>query len=127
MAGDYRELGKQEPGRYFQLRYCATFDDVKNGGPPFQIDGDLFAKWYKETATRCPVMLRHLMAFLQPRVAYDKDRTSPVPKSEIQPYLRNHAAAFLTVSPATSQMTISTALQNLLKYAKIFGSEAATN
>ena len=75
----------------------------------------------------CPVMLRHLMSFLQPKVAYDKDRTSPVPKNQIQPYLRIHAAAFLTVSPATSQMTMSTALQKLLKYAKIFGSEAVTN
>ena len=48
MAGEYRELGKQEPERYFQLRYCATFDDVKNGGPPFQIDGDTYTKGTKK-------------------------------------------------------------------------------
>jgi hypothetical protein len=126
MASAFRELGTQDPQRYFQVQHCATFDDVKNGGPPFQIDGNLFANWYEETMTRCPVMLRHLMSFLQSKVAYD-DRTSPIPKNPIQPYLRIHAAAFLTVSPATSRMTIATALQKLLKYAKIFGSEAVTN
>jgi hypothetical protein len=126
MAGDYRELVKQQPERYVQLRHCATFDDVKNGGPPFQIDGDLYATWYQETSTRCPVMLRYLMAFFQQRVAYNKDRTSPVPRSDIQPHLRNCAAAFLTASPAIAQMTISMALQKLLKYAKVLGSERVT-
>ena len=37
--------------------------------------------------------------------------------------MRNYAAAFLTASPATAQMTISIALQKLLKYAKVLGSE----
>ena len=77
MAGDYREWAKHKPDRYVQLRPCATFDDVKNGGPPFQIDGDLYARWCQETATRCPVMVRCLMAFFQERVAYHKDQTSP--------------------------------------------------
>ena len=50
----------------------------------------------------------------------------PVPKSHIQPLLRIHAAAYLTASPTTSETTISTALQNLVKYAKVFGSEEVT-
>jgi hypothetical protein len=63
------------------------------------------------------------MAFFQHRVAYNKDRTSPVPRSDIQPHLRHRAAAFLTALPAIAQMTISMAVQKLLKYAKVLGSE----
>jgi hypothetical protein len=97
---------------------------VENDGPPFQIDGSIFANWSREIGTRCPVMLRHLMNFLQPRVEFHENRSRPIPKSEIQLNLRVHAAAFLTASPATSKMTIETALKKLLGYAKGFGSEA---
>jgi hypothetical protein len=96
---------------------------VTNGGPPFQIDSQAFAEWLKVTKSHCPVILRHLMNFLQQWVIFDPSRTQPAPKTRIQPFLRIHAAAYLTASPTTARMTIGAALTKLMKYAKVFGSE----
>ena len=45
MASEFRELETQNPQRYFPLPVCDTFESVKNGGPPFQVDNSIFAEW----------------------------------------------------------------------------------
>ena len=62
------------------------------------------------------------MNFFQQWVTFGS-RKQPVSKNRIQPLLRIHAVAYLTASPTTARMTISTALTKLMKYAKVFGSE----
>ena len=106
MADAFRKLEAQHPRQYFRLPTCDAYENVENGGPPLQIDREMFAIWSRGIGTRCPVMLHHLMNFLQPRVAFNANRKQPISKRELQPHLRVHAGAFLMASPVTSKMTI---------------------
>ena len=51
MANTFRNQVVCYPQDYFVLRPCVTYPNVANGGPPFQIDGETFAKWLQNTKT----------------------------------------------------------------------------
>jgi hypothetical protein len=84
----------------------------------------MFAIWSNGAKAYCPIMLQHMMDFLQPRVEFNENRRQPMSKNELQPHLRLHISAFLTASPVTSKMVIEAALKRLMRYAKVFGSES---
>ena len=123
MAHTFRNLVACRPQEYFVLRPCATYSNVKNGRPPFQIKDGTFVEWLKVTKAQCPVILRHVLNFFRPWVSFDGNRNQPEPKSRLQPLLRGHAAVYLTASQVTARMTIGAALTKLMKYAKVFTSE----
>ena len=123
MATNFRNLVTRQPRDYFVLRPCATYPSVTNGGPPFQIGGEVFDKWLMVTRTKCPLVLRHVMNFFRPWVGLDRTGDQPESKEVLQPRLRAHAAAYLTASQTTARMTISTAMIKLCKYAKVIASE----
>jgi len=68
-----------------------TYQNVANGGPPFQIDGSVLTQWLQCTRTQCPVILRHVLNFFQSWVCFDPNRSQPVSKEQLQPLLRSHA------------------------------------
>jgi hypothetical protein len=123
MANAFEGQIVQNPQEYWVLQPDLVYQDVSNGGPPFQIQDSVFARWLQNTKTQCPVILRHILNFFRQWVCFDPNRNQPVPKDQLQPFLRNHAATYLLASPTTARMTIGAALAKLMKYAKVFASE----
>jgi hypothetical protein len=123
MATAFEGQIAQNPQEYWVLQPDLVYQDVSNGGPPFQIQDSVFAIWLQNTKTQCPVILRHILNFFRQWVCFDPSRNQPVSKAQLQPLLRSHAATYLLASPTTARMTIGAALVKLMKYAKVFASE----
>jgi hypothetical protein len=123
MATAFAGQVAQNPQEYWVLQPDFVYQDVSNGGPPFQIQDSVFARWLQNTKTQCPVILRHILNFFRQWVYFDPSRSQPVSKEQLQPFLRNHAAIYLLASPTTARITIGAALAKLIKYAKVFASE----
>jgi hypothetical protein len=123
MANAFEGQIAQNPQEYWVLQPNLVYQDVSNGGPPFQIQDSVFAIWLQNTKTQCPVILRHILNFFRQWVCFDPSRNQPVSKAQLQPLLRSHAATYLLASPTTARMTIGAALVKLMKYAKVFASE----
>jgi len=80
MANAFERQVKNNPQEYCVLQPCVTYQNVANGGPPFQIDGRVLTKWLQCTRTQCPVILRHVLNFFQSWVCFDPNRSQPVSK-----------------------------------------------
>jgi hypothetical protein len=80
MASAFEGQVAQNPQEYWVLQPNLVYQNVPNGGPPFQIHDSVFTKWLQNTRTQCPVILRHVLNFFRQWVCFDPFRINQFQK-----------------------------------------------